>query len=88
MSTRQHRHYSTEFKLQVVKAYLDGEGSLKVLARRYEITHTLILFWLDTHRRGALTDEVDLEEKVRESDAKIAALERKVGQLTSPVRWL
>jgi len=24
MSTRQHRHYSTDFKLQVVKAYLDG----------------------------------------------------------------
>jgi transposase-like protein len=42
MSTRQHRRYSTEFKLQVVKAYLDGEGSLKALARRYEITHTLV----------------------------------------------
>ena len=42
MSTSQHRRYSTEFKLQVVKAYLDGEGSLKALARRYEITHTLV----------------------------------------------
>jgi transposase-like protein len=82
MSTRQHRTYSTEFKLQVVKAHLDGEGSLKALARRYEITHTLILFWLDKHRRGALTAEDNLEEKVRDSDAKIAALERKVGQLT------
>jgi transposase len=82
MSTRQHRRHSTEFKLQVVKAYLDGEGSLKAIARRYEITHTLILFWLDKHRRGALTDEDNLEEKVRDSDAKIAALERKVGQLT------
>lgn len=82
MSTRQHRRYSTEFKLQVVKAYLDGEGSLKALARRYEVGHTLILFWLDKHRRGALTEEDNLEEKVRDYEAKIAALERKVGQLT------
>lgn len=82
MSTRQHRHFSTEFKLQVVKAYLDGEGSLKGIARRYEISHTLVMFWLDKHRRGALTEEDNLEEKVRDYEAKIAALERKVGQLT------
>ena len=82
MSTRQHRRHSTEFKLQVVKAYLDGEGSLKAIARRYEISHALILFWLDKHRRGALSEEDNLEEKVRDYEAKIAALERKVGQLT------
>lgn len=82
MSTRQHRRYSTEFKLQVVKAYLEGEGSLKAIARRYEISHTVILFWLDKQRRGALTEEDNLEEKVRDYEAKIAALERKVGQLT------
>lgn len=82
MSRRQHRDYSTEFKLQVVKSYLDGEGSLKAIARRYEISHTLIRFWLDKHRRGALTEEDNLEEKVRDYEAKIAALERKVGQST------
>ena len=47
MSTRQHRRHSAEFKLQVVKPYLDGEGSLKGIARCYEISHALILFWLD-----------------------------------------
>lgn len=40
------------------------------------------MFWLDKHRRGALTEEDNLEEKVRDYEAKIAALERKVGQLT------
>jgi transposase len=82
MSPRPHRRHSTEFKLRVIKAYLDGEGSLKGIARRFEISHTLILFWLEKHRRGALTEEDSLEEKVREYEAKIAALERKVGQLT------
>lgn len=42
----------------------------------------MILFWLDKHRRGALTEEDNLEEKVRDYEGKIAALERKVGQLT------
>jgi len=55
---------------------------LKAIARRFEITRTLILFWLDKDRRGALTEEDNLEEKVRDYEAKIAALERKVGQLT------
>lgn len=37
---------------------------------------------MDRRRRGALTEEDNLEEKVRDYEAKIAALERKVGQLT------
>ena len=27
MTVRRHRRYSTEFKIQLVQAYLDGEGS-------------------------------------------------------------
>ena len=44
MGTRQHRRHSTEFKLQVVKAYLDAEGSLKAIARRY---------WTPGHARSS-----------------------------------
>jgi hypothetical protein len=33
-------------------------------------------------RRGELTDQIDYVERAREAEAKIAALERKVGQLT------
>jgi len=82
MSLRKTRSYSTEFRLQVVKSYLDGEGTLKALARRYGINHTLILYWLDKHRRGELTEEDRFEEKARDAEQKVAALERKVGQLT------
>ena len=82
MNPGPHRRHSTEFKLQVVKAFLDGEGSLKAVARRYEISHSLLLFWLDKHRQGALTEEDNLLEKIRAYEGKIAALERKVGQLT------
>ena len=30
MTVRRHRRYSTEFKIQLVQAYLDGEGSARV----------------------------------------------------------
>ena len=40
------------------------------------------MLWEDKYRRGELTDEIDYVERSREAEAKIAALERKVGQLT------
>ncbi len=37
--------------------------------------------WVEKFQKGELTEEMELEEKVREYEAKIASLERKVGQL-------
>ena len=34
MTARRHRRYSTEFKMQLVQAYLDGEGSVRKIATR------------------------------------------------------
>jgi transposase-like protein len=79
---RRHRRHPTELKLRLVEAYLNGEGSLKSIARAHDITHTLLMIWVDKFRRGELTDEIDYVERTREAEAKIAALERKVGQLT------
>jgi len=79
---RRHRRHPTELKLRLVESYLNGEGSLKSIAKAHDITHTLLMIWLDKYRRGELTDEIDYVERGREAEAKIAALERKVGQLT------
>ena len=34
MTVRRHSRYSTEFKIQLVQAYLDGEGSARSIAMR------------------------------------------------------
>ena len=34
MTVRRHRRYSTEFKIQLVQAYLDGEGSASGTCQR------------------------------------------------------
>ena len=82
MGVRRHRRYSTEFKLRLVEAYLAGDGSAKGLADEHGICHSLILIWAEKYRKGELTLDVQREEQLQEYQQQIAALERKVGQLT------
>jgi transposase len=82
MSHRRHRRYSVEFKLQLVQAYLAGEGSLKGIAARHDLNHSLLVYWLKKYHQGELTADDQLADQVHEYEAQIAALERKIGQLT------
>jgi transposase len=79
---RRRRTYSTEFKLQLVRQYLAGEASLKGLASRQDLNLSVLVYWLKKYERGELSEEDPLEDQVHEYEAQIAALERKVGQLT------
>ena len=82
MTVRRHRRYSTEFKIQLVQAYLDGEGSARAIATQHGIGHSLLMIWIKKYTDGELTKEIHLQEQVVEYEAKIATLERKIGQLT------
>jgi transposase-like protein len=82
MGVRRQNRYSVDFKLQLITDYLAGEGSLKGIANRHGVNHSTLLYWLKKHQRGELTDDDHLNDQVREYEAQIAALERKVGQLT------
>jgi len=82
MRVRRHRRYSTEFKLQLVEAYVAGDGTAKGLADEHGICHSLILIWAEKYREGELTLDVQREEQMQEAALKVADLERKVGQLT------
>lgn len=81
MKTHQHRRHSTEFKLRIVQTYSNGVGSIKGIARQHDISHKLLRIWLEDFRRGELTEEGDRKERIPEYEIKVAALERKVGQL-------
>jgi transposase len=48
--------YSTDLRERVVRAYEKGEGSIRQLARRYEVSKNTVQAWLDLKRRtGAVT---------------------------------
>ena len=86
MTAHRHRRYPTELKIRLAESYLNGEGSLKGIAKTHDISHNLLMIWVDKYRRGELSDEVDFVEKQRTYEAHIAALERKIGQLTRSTR--
>lgn len=88
MSTRRYHLHSTEFKIRLVQSYLAGEGTLKGLARQHGIYHSLLRLWIGKYQRGHFDERDSLVEKVDEYEAKIASLERKVGQLTMEVDLL
>ena len=85
MIAHRHRPHPTELKIRLAESYLNGEGSLKGIAEAHDVSHNLLMIWVDKYRRGELSDKVDLVEKQRTYEAHIAALERKIGQLTMEV---
>jgi len=85
MSTRRYHRHSTEFKVRLVQSYLAGEGTIKELARQHGVYHSLLRQWVGKYRKGHFDEKEVVVEKVEEYEARIAALERKVGQLTMEV---
>jgi transposase len=77
-----YRIYSIDFKRQVAQEFLSGEASLLQLSKRHGICRHLLRLWLKKYEAGEFTDEAVVASSREEYDARIAALERKVGQLT------
>jgi transposase-like protein len=84
---RRYRRHSIEFKRQVAQAHLDGE-SLHALAQQHDLDRGLIRIWARKYESGAFDPEVEAEERLQAYEAKIAKLERKVGQLTMELDFL
>jgi transposase-like protein len=82
------RSYSREFKNQVCTDIRSGVMGWRESARHYDLDLSMIGGWLKRYgpEERAMSDT---EKKlITEYEAKIAALERKVGQLTMEVELL
>jgi transposase len=76
-----YRTYTVEFKRQVAEEHLGGV-SLNELARRHDISRELLRSWVKTYEAGEFAGDGPVRPDRRAYEAKIAGLERKVGQLT------
>lgn len=65
MSRRRNKKYSKELKLEAIQSYLNGEGSLRTICKKFEISDKFVLRqwikWYNGHkefkeRRGAGTE--------------------------------
>ncbi len=77
-----YRRHSAQFKLQLCTDIRNGKIGRREARRTYQISANLIQLWLSQYDRGALNVEEAAATTITEYEAKIAALERKVGQLT------
>ena len=76
-----YRTYTVEFKRRVAEEHLGGV-SLNELARRHDISRELLRTWVKKYEAGEFAGDGPLRPDRRAYEAKIAGLERKVGQLT------
>ena len=77
-----YRTHTIEFKRQVAEEHLVGGTSLNQLARRHDISRELLRTWVKKYEAGEFAGGGSPRADRRAYEAKIAGLERKVGQLT------
>lgn len=77
-----YRRHSTQFKLQLCQDIRGGVIGRRDAQRTYGVSANLIQLWLTQFDRGELNDEEAEASVIAKYEARIAALERKVGQLT------
>jgi transposase len=79
---RPFRSYSLTFKQDIVQQYLAGSCSILRLAKQHDISPSLIKTWVAKYQAGQLEDRKGHANVLEKYEARIAELERKVGQLT------
>ncbi len=77
-----YRRHSTPFKLQFCQDIRAGVLGRRDAQRVHRLSANLIQLWLTQFDRGELASEEAKASVIAEYEARIAALERKVGQLT------
>jgi len=77
-----YRRHTAAFKLQLCADIRSGTITRSEARRHHSLSANLIQLWLLQFDRGEMYDEEGSAETLVQYEAKIAALERKVGQLT------
>ena len=77
-----YRTYTVEFTRRVAEEHLGAGTSLNELARRHDISRELLRVRVTKYAAGEFGGDGPIRPDRRAYEAKVAGLERKVGQLT------
>ena len=88
MSRGPYRCHTPQFKLQLCTDIRSGTVGRREAQKKFGLSANLIQLWLTQYDRGELNREEVEAWAAAEYEAKIAALERKVGQLTMELELL
>jgi transposase len=76
-----YRRHSTEFKLQVCSEIRSGQLGRRDAQKKYKLSDNLIQQWLAKHDLQTLQGRAVKADSLDACQARVAALERKIGQL-------
>jgi transposase len=77
-----YRRHAPEFKLQVCREIRSGVLGRRDAQKKYALSDNLIQLWLARYDRDRTGTRMVDESLLIASELKVAALERKIGQLT------
>lgn len=80
--------HSEAFKREIVEEILSGQETVLGLSRRYDLERGTIYRWVAKYRSDGLTGSRPARTERDDYEARIAALERKVGQLAMENEFL
>jgi transposase len=85
---RPYRRHSARFKFQVCHDIRTGARSRSATMKEFELSNALIHQWMLKFDAGELDAAADEQVESNHARAQVAALERKVGQLTMQLELL
>ena len=77
-----YRTHSVQFKRKVAQEFLSGAFAMNAVAKRHDVSRTLVARWTQLYAAGELSGLNATELDRRELETRVALLERKLGQLT------
>ena len=70
--------YSSEFKIKVIKEYLDGKDSLANIAAKNNITDSMVIRWLNKYNNGEEIKDYDPKSEVYSMKSRKTTLEERI----------
>ena len=70
--------YTSEFKIKVIKEYLDGKGSLADIAARNNITDSMVIRWLNKYNNGEEIKDYNPKSEVYSMKSRKTTLEERI----------
>ncbi len=81
------RSHSIEYKRRVAQEFIAGETP-HALAKRHDVSRTLIRVWVKRLETGALDEDAEAADLLQAYEAKISALERLADKQALEIEFL
>ena len=72
------KSYSSDFKIKVIKEYLEGKGSLADIAAKNNIAYSMVIRWVKKYNNGEEIKDYDPKSEVYSMKSRKTTLEERI----------